>query len=241
MAAWGVWSGWPGPVRSAEAPPPPAGMVAIPGGSFVMGLEGAANKTPHRVTLDPFYMDRHEVTQAEFEQVRGANPSRFPGPDRPVEQVTWYEARGFCRQQGKRLPTEAEWEYAARAGTTTRYYWGDEFRTGNTWNRDNAGDQTHPVGQKPPNPWGLYDMSGNVWEWVADWYDRHYYERSPEHNPQGPGSGEEKVIRGGSWYSGGEHQMSATRYWAEPNTRNSNLGFRCVREVPSNSGSKEGR
>ncbi|MFQ5483074.1 MAG: formylglycine-generating enzyme family protein [Nitrospinaceae bacterium] len=206
-------------------------MVYIPGGEFSMGLEGAANKQPHKVVLDPFFMDQFEVSQEAFQQRRGANPSGFPALGHPVEQVTWYEARAYCRQMGKRLPTEAEWEFAARGAASSRYYWGEDFDPDLTWNEDNSGGHTHPIGQKPPNPFNLYDISGNVWEWVSDWYDADYYQNSPRRNPGGPSFGGEKVIRGGSWYSSGRHQMTATRYWAEPNTRNSNFGFRCVREM----------
>lgn len=197
-----------------------------------MGVEGASNKTPHRVYLDAFYMDRYEVTQKDYEAIRGANPSSFVASNQPVEQVTWQEARAYCVRRNKRLPTEAEWEKAARGGTTTLYYWGDDFKEGATWNEDTSDGHTHPVGLKPANPVGLYDMSGNVWEWVSDWYDKTYYEHSPAKNPPGPQTGEEKVIRGGSWYSSGRHQTTATRYWAEPNTRNSNFGFRCAKDGP---------
>ncbi|MCA9484616.1 MAG: formylglycine-generating enzyme family protein [Nitrospina sp.] len=216
---------------AGEAPTPPEGMVYLPGGEFVMGREGSSNKTPHKVVLSPVFIGKHEVTQAEYERVTGTNPSGFKGADLPVEQVTWFEAWTYCRKTGGRLPTEAEWEYAARGGTTTDYFWGDEFETGRTWNEENSQETTHPVGAKPGNGFGLHDTSGNVWEWVADWYDKHYYERSPLENPPGPEAGEEKVIRGGSWYSSGSHQMSATRYWAEPATRNSNFGFRCVKDI----------
>jgi len=212
--------------------PTPEGMVLIPPGEFVMGMEGASNKTPHTVSLDAFYLDTHEVTQENFEKARRYNPSKFIDPQRPVEQVTWYEAKSYCRKQGKRLPTEAEWERAARAGTTTKYFWGDDMDPRYAWFRDNADDQTHPAGQKLPNPFGLYDISGNVWEWTADWYDKTWYRRSPRKNPQGPEQGEEKVIRGGSWYSRKHHLLTATRYWSEPMIRNSNIGFRCAANAP---------
>ena len=214
----------------AELQAPP-GMVWIPEGEFVMGLAGASNKTPHKVTLDGFFMDRHEVTQSEYVKARGANPSRFIGDNLPVDQVTWYEARAYCLKLDKRLPTEAEWEKAARGGTTTTYFWGDRMDSTYTWFDDNADDRTHPVATKKPNAYGLHDMSGNVWEWVADWYQKKYYELSPVKNPLGPVAGTERGLRGGSWYSGKRHQTSATRYWSERNVRNSNFGFRCAKDA----------
>lgn len=218
---------------SAEPPaPPPDGMVLIPDGEFVMGMEGASNKTPHKVKLDAFYLDKTEVTQKEFEKIRGYNPSKFIGPDLPVEQVTWNEANAYCFKTGKRLPTEAEWEKAARAGTGGPYSWGDGEPGPFAWFADNADKQTHPAGQKKPNPYGLHDMAGNVWEWVGDWYGKSYYESSPKENPKGPDKGEEKTLRGGSWYSGTKHLSSATRYWSTPATRNSNFGFRCAADAP---------
>ncbi len=195
-----------------------------------MGREGSSNKTPHEVELSSFYLDVREATQADYEKKRGFNPAKFSGPNHPVEQVTWHEARAYCSQLGKRLPTEAEWEYAARGGTKTEYYWGDEMNPDYAWFEENAAEATHPTGTKKPNSFGLYDMSGNVWEWTADWYAKRFYEESPKKDPQGPKSGEEKVIRGGSWYSSDRHLSSATRYWSEPNIRNSNFGFRCARD-----------
>jgi formylglycine-generating enzyme required for sulfatase activity len=221
-----------GTAAAAEAPQPPEGMAYVPPGAFTMGMEGASNKTPHKVFLDGFFIDKHEVTQEEFVKVRGANPSKFEGKGHPVDQATWLEANAYCQQVGKRLPTEAEWEKAARGGTQMRYYWGDEFSGDYSWYDDNADGHTHPVGQKKPNTYGLHDMSGNVWEWVADWYDSDYYEHSPPANPKGPKTGEEKTLRGGSWYSSPRHQMSATRFWSEPHIRNSNFGFRCAQDAP---------
>ena len=207
-------------------------MALIPAGEFTMGMDGASNKIPHTIRLDAFYMDKHEVTQQLFEKLRGANPSKFIGSDLPVEQVTWLEANAYCYKIGKRLPTEAEWEKAARGGTNTRYYWGDRVDPSYAWFSDNSEKMTHPVEQKKPNAYGLYDLAGNVWEWVADWYGKSYYENSPKNNPKGPENGEERVLRGGSWYSSDNHLSSATRYWSPPNTRNSNFGFRCATDLP---------
>lgn len=207
-------------------------MILVPGGEFTMGLEGANNKAPHIVQLNPFYMDKYEVTQKAFEKVRGGNPSKFIGTDLPVEQVTWLEANAYCNKIGKRLPTEAEWEKAARGGTTTLYYWGDQMDAAYAWFSDNSDGKIHPIGQKKPNNLGIFDMNGNVWEWIADWYGKSYYETSPKDNPKGPETGEDKVLRGGSWYSGSRHLTTSTRYWSPPNTRNSNFGFRCATDAP---------
>ncbi|MCF8721685.1 formylglycine-generating enzyme family protein [Nitrospina gracilis] len=229
-AAWTAFG--PGLARANEQPQPPEGMVFIPPGTYTMGLEGASNKYPHKVFVDGFFLDKFEVTQKDYVAIRGANPSKFEGENRPADQVTWLEASAYCKQVGKRLPTEAEWEKAARAGTQTAYFWGDEHSGEYAWYEGNSDETTHPVGQKKPNAYGLHDMSGNVWEWVSDWYDKTYYERSPPANPQGPETGTEKTLRGGSWYSGARHQMSATRFWSEPHIRNSNFGFRCAMDAP---------
>ena len=215
-----------------SSPNPPQGMVYIPPGEFVMGLEGSSNKTPHTVYLDGYFIDQYEVVQKDYERLRGANPSKFTGPNKPVEQVTWYEARAYCAKLHKRLPTEAEWEKAARGGTRTLYFWGEEMDPQYAWFDDNSGEQTHTVGTRGSNAYGVYDTSGNVWEWVSDWYERKYYERSPAKNPQGPKEGEEKGLRGGSWYSSPRHLTAATRYWSDPYVRNSNFGFRCVKGAP---------
>jgi len=212
----------------------PEGMVWITGGTFWMGSpegEGSDDEKPrHQVTVDGFYMDKTEVTQAEYERVMGNNPSIFKGcPYCPVENVSWHDAKAYCDKVGKRLPTEAEWEYAARAGTTTPYYWGNGSPDVYAWYKDNSGEKTQPVGQKKPNAWGLYDMSGNVWEWCSDWYGEKYYAESPGQNPQGPTGGQYRVLRGGSWDLYPEFLRSANRYRFEPVFRNLNFGFRCVR------------
>ena len=220
------------PIFAVAAPQAPEGMVWVPPGEFVMGLEGASNKTPHKVFLDGFFIDRFEVTQKDYESLRGGNPSKFTGGDHPVDQVNWYEAKGYCSKAGKRLPTEAEWEKAARGGAASLYFWGEDMDPKYAWFDDNSEEQTHPVGTRQPNAFGVYDTSGNVWEWVADWYEKKYYERSPTKNPKGPETGEEKGLRGGSWYSGARHLTAATRYWSDPYVRNSNFGFRCAKDAP---------
>jgi formylglycine-generating enzyme required for sulfatase activity len=183
-------------------------FVRIPAGRFQMGsTSGDGDEQPvHRVEItQPFYLGTTEVTQSQWESVMGNNPSRFKGANRPVEQVSWEEVQTFieklnAREPGVtyRLPTEAEWEYAARAGTTTAYSFGDSAGDLDeyAWYGGNTGGQTHPVGQKPANGWGLYDVHGNVWEWVQDWYGE--YPSSPQGNPSGPPSGASRVVRGGS-------------------------------------------
>jgi formylglycine-generating enzyme required for sulfatase activity len=220
-------------------------LVLIRPGKFMMGSPDSeeghkADEGPqHQVTISkPFYMGVTEVTQAQFEAVMGTNPSKFKGPTNPVESVTWDEAVEFCRRlsekTGKtfRLPTEAEWEYACRAGTKTRFSFGDsESVLGDyAWCTSNSGGKTHPVGQKKPNAWGLYDMHGNVWEWCADWFGD--YSSGSSTDPQGPGSGGSRVLRGGSWRIGGSGGFRcAYRGSGDPTTRRLDglSGFRCAR------------
>lgn len=202
-----------GNLVTESGPLPGMTFVTIPAGSFVMGSnDGDSNEKPvHKVTLSSFQMMTTEVTQAMWQEVKGSNPSEFQGSDHPVEQVSWNDVQEFIkrlnrRDPGKeyRLPTEAEWEYACRAGTKTRFYWGDDphdMQIGkHAWYYGNSSGRTHPVGQKIPNAWGLYDMSGNVWEWCQDWYGADYYSsRSSSTNPNGPSCGIFRVLRGGSW------------------------------------------
>jgi formylglycine-generating enzyme len=213
---------------------PPPGMVWIPGGAFGMGSpdrEGAADEHPqHGVKVNGFYMDKIEVTQAEYEHVMGQNPTHFKDcPNCPAENVAWISANDYCKKLGKRLPTEAEWEYAARAGTQTKYYWGDEMDSSYAWYDKNSNQRTQPVAQKRPNPFGLADMSGNVWEWCADWYEPTYYQKNIIDNPQGPDTGQYRVMRGGSWGYGSYSLRCACRNWGSPDVRSYFTGFRCVR------------
>jgi sulfatase modifying factor 1 len=215
-------------------PPPPLGMVWIPGGTFGMGSpdgEGASDEHPqHAVIVKGFYMDKIEVTQAEYEHVMGQNPTYFKGcPNCPVENVSWIGANEYCKKVGKRLPTEAEWEYAARAGTQTKYYWGNEMDSSYAWYVKNSNQRTHPVAQRKPNPFGLADMSGNVWEWCADWYESTYYQKSITDNPKGPDTGQYRVMRGGSWGYGSYSVRCACRNWGYPEACTYFAGFRCVR------------
>jgi formylglycine-generating enzyme required for sulfatase activity len=216
-------------------PLPIPGMVWIPGGTFMMGSPervGNIDEHPqHEVTVKGFYMDRTEITQAEYERVMGTNPSRFKEcPDCPVENVSWIDANAYCKKVGNRLPTEAEWEYAARARSTTKYYWGNEMDDEFAWYLSNSAGKTHPVARgKKSNAFGLYDMSGNIWEWCSDWYDSTYYQQKISDNPGGPESVERRVIRGGSWYDNQSGMRCAVRNKLNPNHRSDIIGLRCVR------------
>lgn len=212
--------------------------VWIPPGTFRMGCsaddaECDYDEEPaHTVTITRgFWMGQTEVTQAAYQRVVGTNPSHFHGDRLPVETVTWNDANSYCRAVGMRLPTEAEWEYAARAGSTaSRYGKLDAI----AWYFENSSNQTHEVGQKQPNPWGLDDMLGNVWEWVADWADANYYGHSPSQDPPGPSSGEYRVVRGGSWFSVYLPESLRASYRGRflPGLGDEGGGFRCTGEVP---------
>jgi formylglycine-generating enzyme required for sulfatase activity len=206
------------------------------------GDGGAAEKPVHEVCVDDFYLGVYEVTQAQWEKVMGNNPSNFrKGGNYPVEQVSWNDIQDFLgrlnRQSGRRyrLPTEAEWEYAARGGGKREKYAGtsrENELSDYAWYGANSGSSTHPVGQKKPNGLGLYDMSGNVWEWCADWYDGNYYQDSPKNNPTGPNSGQSRLLRGGSWVSNPGNTRTAKRSGYDPATRYDNDGFRLGLSAP---------
>jgi acetoin utilization deacetylase AcuC-like enzyme/formylglycine-generating enzyme required for sulfatase activity len=237
-------------------------MVVVPGGSFQMGSsDGESDEAPvHRVQISSFWMDRHEVTQDEFRKYELPDPSHFKDPKHPLEQINWTDAALYCNERslaeglepcydeetwrcnfdanGYRLPTEAEWEYACRAGTDWTYSFGDAARqlTSYAWFADNSGETTHAAGLKKPNAWGLYDMHGNVAEWCNDWYAETYYEQSPTQDPKGPDDGEERVLRGGAWNSSALSCRSAYRS-SDPSLDDTCLasdaiGFRCVRAAP---------
>jgi len=241
-------------------------MILLPGGTFTMGQEGGeVDESPHAATLSPFAIDKFEVTQQEYEQVMGSNPSKVKNPKNPVEQIRWSDAVRYCNERsrregldpaydlktwacrfeasGYRLPTEAEWEYAARAGATTMYSYGDTDGelVRHAWFKANSGGKPHPVGQRKPNAWGLYDMHGNVWEWCTDFYKVDYYSAAPAQDPKGPGSGDKKVLRGGCWNSSPDACRLAYRYNENPAYTDACFGydiygFRCVRsyrETPS--------
>jgi formylglycine-generating enzyme required for sulfatase activity len=193
-------------------------------------------KPGHPVTLtQPFYMAKFAVTQEQYQQVIGKSPSHFKGKNNPVEQVSWDDATEFCKKladQTKhtvRFPTEAEWEYACRAGTNTAYYSGDtEADLGRVaWYAANSKSTTHPIGQKEANAFGLYDMHGNVWQWCQDWYAEDYYGRAEAENPRGPAHGAFRLLRGGSWFNYPMVCRSAYR-WFDPGNRISFIGFRVV-------------
>jgi len=232
----------------------PAGYVRIAPGTFTMGSPNSEeghddDETQHRVTITRAYcMKATEVTQGEWQAVMGSNPSYFKdcGANCPVEQVSWADAVGYANAlsrreglpecysgstfsglgcRGYRLPTEAEWEYAARAGTTAATYGKLDSVA---WYDENSGQASHPVGQKQPNAWGLYDMLGNVWEWTGDWYGEY---SGTVTDPTGPATGSYRVLRGGSWNSYARNARAALRYYITPVFRLT-LGFRLSRTAP---------
>jgi len=253
-------------------------MVLIPSGEFQMGSHRtsvgwansylAAEAPIHTVYLDAFYMDKYEVTNAQYKEFQdatgyvttykksmdslgfttaehleyGNNPD-FKAPDQPVVMVSWHDAKAYCDWAGKRLPTEAEWEKAARGGLVGKKYpWGDDAPDLSLCNFDEMNFKgflcTSSVGHFPPNGYGLYDMAGNAAEWCTDWYNESYYERSPKKNPKGPRSGSQRVIRGGSWsnpyasYASGLRTLRVTsRSYSGPATWCFTIGFRCAKDV----------
>lgn len=223
-------------------------MVPVAAGTFNMGSPltekgRAANEIPHAVTLSkPFHIGKFAVTQAQYEQTMGANPSEFKGRENPVENVTWDDCIEFCRRvsekTGKalRLPTEAEWEYACRAGTTSPFHFGETITPDQANYDGNFAYETGPKGEYrqkttqcgifKPNAWGLYDMHGNIWEWCHDWFGP--YANQAATDPQGPATGKHRIMRGGSWNYRPALCRSATRYWDAPGERSSRRGFRIV-------------
>ena len=244
-------------------------MVALPGGWFEMGAadEDEPDQTLHKVFVSPFLIDTYPVTQEDYEKLAGKNPSHWKGARNPVDQIRWRDAAAWCNARsqaeglrpaydpktwacdfgadGYRLPTEAEYEYALRAGTRGAYFFGespDDLKRF-AWFKENSPRGSHPVGEKPANPWGLCDMIGNMWEWCNDYYQEDYYRRSPERDPRGPANGENRVVRGGCWNSKPDHCRSAYRNYEMPGYTDvcfakdihGQIGFRCVRKQPASS------
>ena len=214
-------------------------MVDLPGGEFQMGGTGNSNELPvHLVRVLPFSIGMYQVTQAQWQAVMGNNPSHFKGETLPVENVSWTDAQKFLKKVGSgyRLPTEAEWEYAARGGTMTEYSFGDdESKLGEyAWFYGNAIGETHPVGQKKPNPFGLYDMHGNVWEWVEDHYHENYV-GAPTTGSAWVTGGDKayRVFRGGSWLSRNNLRSAYRNYGRNPDISSTSVGFRVVVRVES--------
>ena len=240
----------------------PKDMVRIPAGRFLMGDKDEGDAKPHEVAVSSFFMDKTLVTQDQYEKAMGENPSRWKGAKNPVEQVRWSDAVRFCNKRseleglrpcyelkawkcdfdadGYRLPTEAEWEYACRAGTSTAYFFGDDpSKLGDyAWFDKNSGGRPRAVAQKQPNAWGLHDLCGNVWEWCNDFYAVDYYSKSPLTDPKGPDTGQTKVVRGGAWRFSAQRCRSGYRYNENPGYADvcfgyDIYGFRCVRKATS--------
>lgn len=215
-------------------------FVLLPPGEFRMGSPGGNEKPLHMVMIsNPFYIGKHEVTQAQWEKLMGNNPSRFRGPNLPVSNVTWFDCQDFIARLKERwdgslglkrvsLPTEAQWEYACRAGTMTEYVHGDKASglEAYAWYAQNSGGTPHPVGTRRPNDWGIYDMNGNVWEWCQDVFEGYPTERVTD--PAGPKSGADRVLRGGSWNCKADVCRSAYRANLGPTMRLVFNGFRVV-------------
>jgi len=233
------------------------GMIFVNGGTFQMGSnDGEGDEKPvHFVTVDDFYLCKYEVSQKEWKEIMGNNPSNWKGDNLPVEKVSWYDAVEFCNKKsdkegltrcyicsgknikcnfdsnGYRLLAEAEWEYAARGGKKSKCY---EYSGSNNindvaWYSCNSSSKTHPVGTKQANELGIYDISGNVWEWCNDWHDKNYYKNSPKNNPKGPNSGSARVLRGGGWYVKAEYCRVANRGGSNPDSSYISVGFRLAR------------
>ncbi|NLW50798.1 MAG: formylglycine-generating enzyme family protein [Candidatus Brocadiaceae bacterium] len=262
MAASDVPAGWTAEARRVTAATPDGETVvdvvyyrnsigmelaAVPAGAFAMGsprgepARDGSERPQHEVRITrPFLIGAFEVTQEQYEAVMGGNPSQFPGARRPVDSVSWHDAVEFCRRLSEaedctyRLPTEAEWEYACRAGSTESYSFGADPQRLDTagWYSRNSGGRSQDVGGRLPNAWGLYDMHGNVWEWCLDWYDSGAYRSvvSAE-DPTGPARGAYRVVRGGSWFDYPVPLRSAARGRDRASNRVADHGFRVVCEL----------
>lgn len=221
----------------------PEGMKRLPGGCYMMGTdkkffyehdeENTREQPAHKVCLDPFYIDITEVTQKKWDTLMKVNNAVVQGPDYPITHIQWHEARAYCHRRGARLPTEAEWEYAARAGSVADNPWGDGIDRDALWYGGNSVRKLSTVGKKKPNAFGLYDMMGNVWEWVEDWYSYHYYSQSPVKNPKGPQQRVSyRVIRGASWLDVDQNIRVTIRYPGETDmTEDFWVGVRCAADA----------
>jgi len=235
-------------------------MVTVEGGTFIMGSDeaGERERPAHTVTVSSFLMSASEVTQNMWDGLMDENPSRLKGESLPVERVTWLMAVEFCNRlslkeglepvyiindggvsvdwnkNGYRLPTEAEWEFAAKGGNKSGgfQYAGSDSIDEVAWHKENSRFKTHPVKEKKPNELGLFDMSGNVYEWCWDWFGESYFADSPDEDPKGPETGERKILRGGCWYSEAKHSVIGARVHADPNGQGANVGFRLCRNLP---------
>ena len=260
--------------RLSVASEPPKDMILIPAGEFIMGTDSeeanADQKPAHRVYLDAFYIDKHEVTNAEYEEfilAGGYKKKEFwteegwdciqkfqfggdewhqvetplqygensvsTDPDHPVIGASWYEANAYANWAGKRLPTEAEWEKAARGTDGRLYPWGNKMDFSRLSYFPHV-TKVQTVGSFPSgaSPYGVLDMAGSVWEWCTDWYNENYYSQNPQRNPTGPDSGEYRVLRGGGWDSIRVQLRTSYRYYEKENRRTYNIGFRCVQDIP---------
>ena len=239
-----------------------APLVLIPAGSYPMGVpvgdrDGGRDEYPrHVIDIAAFYIDKYEVTNGRYLEFVKATDHRVPQnpknptrnlwegvsipeslADRPVVNVDWADASAYCTWAGRRLPTEAEWEKAAKGNHDWRFPWGNVEPTNKhlNFNQKWIGERTlMPVGsyESGKSPYGVYDMAGNVWEWVNDWYDAKYYEKSPAKNPPGPASGTKKVIRGAGWQNETPTVRIFTRVDSDPTIRNESTGFRCAMDAP---------
>jgi formylglycine-generating enzyme required for sulfatase activity len=216
-------------------------MVFVPAGEFSMGSnDGESDEKPvHTVYLDAYYIDEYEVTNAQYRKCVEAgvcsqpsywDDSGYNKPNQPVVGVNWNDAKTYCQWAGARLPTEAEWEKAAQGTDGRTYPWGNQSADCSRANYGGCVGRPAEVGQYPTgaSPYGALDMAGNVWEWVADWYAADYYGRSPARNPQGPDSGQYRVLRGGSWSASAYSLRAAYRGGSDPADRSGSSGFRCA-------------
>lgn len=239
---------WPAPASALQPAAPKQGdritnslgmeFIFLAPGEFLMGSEKGddSEKPVHRVVLTRgFYLGATEVTQEQFEKLMGRNPSSFKGAKLPVNGLSFKEAQEFCQRLSQKenvvysLPTEAQWEYACRAGSSTEYYWGQEMDPATCWYLANSQEQTHEVGKLRPNAFGLYDMSGNVYEICLDWHANDAYQNSPMKDPAGPSTGLYHVLRGGSWANREWYCRSSSRVIFSPRSDLERIGFRLVR------------